>query len=590
MGRGQGDTARLAEGSGFVDHPLAEQFVKRLVDVDQAEVTKRLGHEAGVDEVHLSVFNATAVKVDVHPMVGHRLGKGFLVVQGVGVAQEIPRRIDERVHRIRFSFSWSTATWTVHVQEGFGGGQRVALTEDHVARQFDRKVLLGNGDGSAFPAMNHRNRGPPVPLPRNEPRSNLPVDGLGPSSRLLQGVAHGLLCFRPVEAVKTFERTVDHPSKVDLSLLHGGVAVSAFLHHQHALDGDVVLLGEIVVSLVVGGHGHHGTCPVGGDDEIADPNGNMLTGQRMNSVASGKHTFLLVHVLDAVKLRHRGHFVVEGFPSCFVLGSCDQGFSQGVFWSEGDKGGPEQRIRTGGEDFDVTLVVHNTETNVRALRTTQPVSLERFDVFGEADGVEPILELLAVGWEVKEPLVHLLLGDRPVAAPASTGFHLLVRKHRAARRTPVDGRELARRQTVLHELGEEPLVPLVVPRVMALERASPVVGEAHPLDLFRDGRHVPFGDVVWMATLGNRSVFCRHPEGIEAHGVKHIKAHQPLEAGHGVADGIISNVPHVHFSRRVRVHLKAVEFGTVAVNVSVKQACFVPSLLPPNFVHGFCLG
>ena len=91
MGRGQGDAARLAEGSGFVDHALAEQFVERLVDVNQAEVAKRFGHETGVDEVHLSVFNTTAVKIDVHPMVGHRLGKGFLIVQGVGVAQEIPR-------------------------------------------------------------------------------------------------------------------------------------------------------------------------------------------------------------------------------------------------------------------------------------------------------------------------------------------------------------------------------------------------------------------------------------------------------------------------------------------------------------------
>ena len=90
VGRGQGDTARLAEGSGFVDHPLAEQFVERLVNVDQAEVAERLGHETCVDEVHLSVFNTTAVKVDVHPMVGHRLGKGFLIVHGVGVAQEIP--------------------------------------------------------------------------------------------------------------------------------------------------------------------------------------------------------------------------------------------------------------------------------------------------------------------------------------------------------------------------------------------------------------------------------------------------------------------------------------------------------------------
>ena len=324
---------------------------------------------------------------------------------------------------------------------------------------------------------------------------------MGPSSRLLQGVAYRLFRFRPVEAVKTLERAVDHPSKVNLGFVQGCVAVAAFLHHQHALDGDVVLLGEIVVSLVVGGHGHHGTSSVGGDDEITDPNGHVLTGQWMNGVASGKHTLLLVHVLDAVKLRHRSDFVVQGPPTCFVLGSCDQGFGQRVFGSEGDKGGTEQRVGTGGEDFDVPLIVHNAKADVRALRAAQPVSLERFDVFGKADGVETVLKLLAVGWEVKEPLVHLFLGDRSVAAPASACLHLLVGEHRAARCTPVDGRELTRRQAVFHELGEEPLVPLVVPGVVALERASPIVREAHSLDLFRDGRHVPFGDVVGVAAL-----------------------------------------------------------------------------------------
>ena len=169
---------------------------------------------------------------------------------------------------------------------------------------------------------------------------------------------------RPVEAIKALERTVDHPTKVDFGLVHGSISVAPFFHHQDALDGDAVLLGEIVVSLIVGGHGHDGPGSVGGDDEIANPDWNMLTGQRVDGVASGKHTFLLVHVLDAVKFRHRGDFVIEGFPVCFVIGSCHQGLGQRVFRSEGDEGGAEQGIGTGGEDFDVPLIVHDAKANV----------------------------------------------------------------------------------------------------------------------------------------------------------------------------------------------------------------------------------
>ena len=93
-----------------------------------------------------------------------------------------------------------------------------------------------------------------------------------------------------------------------------------------------------------------------------------------------------------------------------------------------------------------------------------------------------------------------------------------------------------------------------------------------------------------VTALGDRSVLCWHTKGVEAHGVEHVIAHQALETGHGVANGVISDVSHVHFSRRVGVHLKAVELGAVAVNVSVKQAGIVPLLLPPNFVHRFCFG
>ena len=72
-----------------------------------------------------------------------------------------------------------------------------------------------------------------------------------------------------------------------------GASASPLLPSPGRVDGDVVLLGEIVVSLVVGGHGHDGPSSVGGDDEIANPDWNMLTGQRMDGVASENTPFFL---------------------------------------------------------------------------------------------------------------------------------------------------------------------------------------------------------------------------------------------------------------------------------------------------------
>ena len=211
-------------------------------------------------------------------------------------------------------------------------------------------------------------------------------------------------------------------------------------------------------------------------------------------------------------------------------------------------------------------------------------------MLGETDGIEAVFKFLAVGREIKEPLVHLFLAHGAVATPASASFHLFIGQHRVARRAPVHRREFTRRKADFHELREKPLIPLVVAWVVTLEGSTPVIGKSHPLDLLGDGSHVAFRDVVRVTALGDRSVLCWHTKGVEAHGVEHIIPHQTLETGHSVANGVISNVPHVHFSRRVWVHLKAVELGAVAVNVSVKQAGIVPLLLPPNFVHRFCFG
>ena len=211
-------------------------------------------------------------------------------------------------------------------------------------------------------------------------------------------------------------------------------------------------------------------------------------------------------------------------------------------------------------------------------------------MLGKADGIKPVLQFLPVRREVEEPLIHLLLGDRAVAAPASPGLDLFVGEHGATRFAPVDGGKFTGGQSVFHELREEPLVPLVVPRVVAFEGATPVVGEPHSLDLLGDGGHVPFRNVVRVATFRDGSVFCGHSERIEAHRVEHVKTHQSLEPGNSIADGVVSHVAHVHFPGRIRVHLEAVELGSVAVDVRMKQAGIIPTLLPADFVHGLCVG
>ena len=268
----------------------------------------------------------------------------------------------------------------------------------------------------------------------------------------------------------------------------------------------------------------------------------------------------------------------------------DQRLSERVLGRKGDKCSTEKRVWTGGEHFDVLIRINDAKQNVRPFGATYPVLLKRFDVLWEIDGLKPVLQFLTVEREVEEPLAHFFLSDGAVAPPTASGFHLLVGEDGGAGGAPVDRSEFPSRQTAFHEFREEPLVPFVVPRVVTLERSAPIVREAHALDLSGDGSHVAFGDIVRVAAFRNRSVLGWHAKGIEAHGVEDVKAHQSLESSHCVADRIVSNVPHMHFSRRIRVHFETVEFGAVTVNVGMEEPGVVPLFLPANLVNGgrFC--
>ena len=111
------------------------------------------------------MLNATAIEIHVHPMVGDRLLKGCFVIECIRVAEEIPRGINERVHGVGFTAGGFPTLGTVHVKEGLGRCQWVALAEHHIAWKFHGEVLFWNGNRAAIIAVNHRNGGAPVALP-----------------------------------------------------------------------------------------------------------------------------------------------------------------------------------------------------------------------------------------------------------------------------------------------------------------------------------------------------------------------------------------------------------------------------------------
>ena len=77
-----------------------EQPRERLAEADEAVVVHRLDEEARVEQVTGRVVDAADVLRHRQPVVDERAVEGGLVVVRVDVAQEVPRGVDEGVHRV----------------------------------------------------------------------------------------------------------------------------------------------------------------------------------------------------------------------------------------------------------------------------------------------------------------------------------------------------------------------------------------------------------------------------------------------------------------------------------------------------------
>ena len=102
-----------------------------------------------------------------------------LVVVGVGVAQEVPGRVDEGVHRVRLAPRGAAARRAAHVDPVLGRGQRrAALAARSPRRRAARPGSWSSGTGHdpAALAVDDRDRAAPVALAREQPVAQAVVD------------------------------------------------------------------------------------------------------------------------------------------------------------------------------------------------------------------------------------------------------------------------------------------------------------------------------------------------------------------------------------------------------------------------------
>ena len=87
----------------FSTMPCVKSRCDRLAMVHQAQVAHHFAEKSRIEQVQNRVLDAADVLVDRKPVRGFLFVEWRVVVVRIGVAIEIPGRVDERVHRVRFA-------------------------------------------------------------------------------------------------------------------------------------------------------------------------------------------------------------------------------------------------------------------------------------------------------------------------------------------------------------------------------------------------------------------------------------------------------------------------------------------------------
>ena len=148
-------------------HALREEACKRLVERNEADVAEHAREEPRIQQVQNRVLDASDIEIDRHPVRGRLLAERQLAIFRIGEAEEVPRGVDERVHRVGLAPGGTAALRTFDVDELRNRRERriAAPGELRHLRELHRQLLVRNSDDAVLLAKNHRDRRAPVALP-----------------------------------------------------------------------------------------------------------------------------------------------------------------------------------------------------------------------------------------------------------------------------------------------------------------------------------------------------------------------------------------------------------------------------------------
>ena len=206
---------------------------------------------------------------------------------------------------------------------------------------------------------------------------------------------------------------------------------------------------------------------------------------------------------------------------------------------------PEQRVGPGGERGKGQAGVGHVEVHLHPFGPPDPVGLQALRQRRPVERIQAVQQVLRVGRDPQEPLLHHPFGDPGPAPLAPVALDLLERQHRLAGRAPHHRGLLAHGQACPVQLQEDPLGPSVEGGVAGHHLVPPCPRRSQPPQLppvVRDGL---LGQRPRVLADPQREVLGVDAEGVESHRLEQRPAPHPLVAAVDVGPAVRVGVPDV---------------------------------------------
>ena len=336
----------------------------------------------------------------------------------------------------------------------------------------------------------------------------------------------------------------------------------------------------------MGGHSHDGTGAVGGQNVVGDENGDFGIVDRVDAHdAFQLDTGLFLVQFAALKVAFAGCLGLIGLDGIGILEDAlvQPLLDHSVLRRNDHVGGTKQGVTAGGVHGQ-GIACGGAEVDLCAVAAADPVLLLGSNALNVIQTVQTIDQLIGISGDLEHPLALDAVNDLAAAALAHAVDNFLVGQHALAAGAPVDVHFLLVSQTMLIQLQEDPLGPLVVLGVGGIDLAVPVKGKAQSLQLTAEVVHIVLGDNGRVDVVLHGKVLSGQAKSVPTHGIQHIVAVLTALAADHVQRGVAAGMAYMQAgTRRIRELDQCIELGFFVVDLDMEGLFVLPHLLPLGF-------